>query len=456
MTATVRANGVNGSTFRAIPAWLDAMTANPRTLLFIVMAMTALARIAAMLKFADIHPATANLWEYGDQALCALRHHTDLCGLYHDRSLGAFPSAYMPPVLSYVWYVLFAVFGDTAFARVLFLTLGLAMATANGGLVFTLARRLGASSLAALFAGLIFAVYPTFVYVTAVYHNTNFAVLLELVLALLTIKMLEAPKPDWRVAAGLGFVAGLATLNRSEMMIIGPAAFLGVTAWRRAPKMAAIALLVFGLTLTPWIARNYAVFHKFIPAAQSSGYNLWKGYNPWTNGSGNYSETYGPSAARADQIRYSVAPGPMFETRVQDAFAREFKAYVAHAGAPRLLQLAVNKFALLWVFDWTDTDITGRITYRLPWLIANALVLIGGFGLYRSRKVNLPVLAVIVGALALFTAAYVTTDVHSRYRMHIEPFLFIFAGIGAETLLVFAAPAFGGLAGRGMSHSAKA
>ncbi len=440
MTAeVVRVNGVAGKA----GAWLGELAANPRALLFIVMAVTALARIAAMIRFADIHPATANLWEYGGQALCALQNHTDLCGRYANKAFGVFPSAYMPPVLSYVWYGLFAVFGDTAFARCLFLALGLAMAIANSGLIFRIAQRLGASNVAALFAGLIFALYPTFVYVTTMYHNTNFAVLLELSLALLTIEMIEAPKLDWRVAAGLGFVAGLATLNRSEMMIIGPVAFLGAAAWRRTPKMAAIAILVFALTLSPWVARNYATFHKFIPAAQSSGYNLWKGYNPWTNGSGNYSETYGPSEARADQIRRSVAPGPMYETRIQEAFSTEFKTYVTHAGLPRLIQLAANKFALLWAFDWTDTDITGRITYRLPWAIANALVLIGAFSLYRSRKVDMPVLAVILGALTLFTAAYVTTDVHSRYRMHIEPFLFIFAGIGAEACLTLAAAAAG-------------
>jgi len=434
----------NGAATGKVGAWLDGVTANPRALLLIVMAVTALVRIAAMLKFADIHPATANLWEYGDQALCALQNHTGLCIHYENKALGVFPSAYMPPVFSYIWYGLFAMLGNTAFTRGLFLAMGLVMAVANSGLIFRIAQRLGVSNAAALLAGLIFALYPTFIYVTTMYHNTNFSVLLELTLALLTIEMVEAPKLDWRVAAGLGFVAGLATLNRSEMMIIGPVAFLGAAAWRRAPKMAAVSILFFALTLSPWVVRNYAVFHKFIPAAQSSGYNLWKGYNPWTNGSGNYSETYGPSAARADQIRRSIVPGPMYETRMQDAFSTEFKTYVAHAGLPRLIQLAVTKFALLWTFDWTDTDITGRVTYRLPWAIANALVLIGGFSLYRSRKFDISVLAVILGALTLFTAAYVTTDVHSRYRMHIEPFLFIFAGVGAEATLAFAAAAVGG------------
>ena len=419
-------------------ARLVALTPDARTLLLIVMGVAALARLVAMFALADIRPASANLWEYGAQAQCALQNHTGLCSYYRDHALGPFPSAYMPPVLSYLWYGLFVVFGDSALARAVFLGLGLVMAVISSGLVFRLARRLGASDLAAFLASLIFALYPTFVYVTTMYHQTNFAVLLELGLALMTIELLEAPAPDWRLAAGLGLVAGLATLNRSEMLIIGPAAFLAAAAWRRAPKLAAIAALVFALTLSPWVIRNEAVFHRFIPAAQSSGYNLWKGYNPWTNGSGNFSETYPPSATRAQQIRDSVAPGPMFETRTQAAFSAEFRHDLAQAGLPRLVQLAVTKFALLWGFDWTDTEITGRITYRLPWLIANGLALVGGVALYRSRKADPYALAVMAGLVGLMTAAFVATDVHSRYRMQIEPFLFVIAGVGAESCLALA------------------
>jgi len=80
---------------------VDAWASNPRALLFAVMIVAALARIIAMIALADVHPASAVLWEYGEEARCALQNHTDLCAHYKNHAFGVYPTAYMPPVLSY-------------------------------------------------------------------------------------------------------------------------------------------------------------------------------------------------------------------------------------------------------------------------------------------------------------------------------------------------------------------
>jgi hypothetical protein len=109
---------------------------------------------------------------------------------------------------------------------------------------------------------------------------------------------------------------------------------------------------------------------------------------------------------------------------------------VQHAGPARLVQLTATKVALLWLFDWTDRDITHRPIYWAPWLVANALALLGLVRLIREGEFDLRVAAVCVATLALLTAAYGLTSVHARYRMHIEPFLFLLAGAGAEILVL--------------------
>lgn len=276
-------------------------------------------------------------------------------------------------------------------------------------------------------------------------HQTNVAVLLLLLIAWLCIEALERPTIGWKLGVGLGVVSALATLNRSEMLVVAPALIVGVACWRRAPRLALVAGLAFALTLSPWVARNWVVFHRFVPAAQSSGYNLWKGFNPYTNGSGRFSETYPPSAEAAERIRETVRPGPLYEPRVQDAFLTAAKSYIANAGAVRLVQLTATKIVLLWGLDWKDPKITGGWAYRLPWVVSNLLALAGALALWRSRRADLRAVAVMAALLLLLTAGYAATDVHSRYRMHIEPFLFMLDGVGLEACVLMptrrAAPA---------------
>jgi len=76
--------------------------------------------------------------------------------------------------------------------------------------------------------------------------------------------------------------------------------------------------------------------------------------------------------------------------------------------------------------------------FKSPWFFLFLLVVLGLGVLWRDRRqVDPATAAICAGALFLLTLAYVATAVHSRYRMHIEPFLFIAAGIGAEALLAW-------------------
>ncbi|MDP3175696.1 MAG: glycosyltransferase family 39 protein [Phenylobacterium sp.] len=420
------------STARAAPA--------DGTLLAVALGVGLLLRLGALALVGDVtHGAT--LWEYGEQAVCAFHTHGDLCGFY-DGGLATYPSAYMPPLLSYFWLLLFHLFGDGAVARAAWLTASLAVALVNIWLVFRLSLSLGRSGMEAFFAAGLLAVYPTFVFVTATYHQTNWAVFFLLVIVATAVRIAQSERMSWRDAALSGLFCGLATLNRSEMLLVGPALVALSALWRRKftdlIRIGLVAGCAMALVLAPWVTRNYILFGEVIPAAQSGGYNLWKGFNPYTNGSGNMTEEppTGPGAQARGRIQASVAHGPLYETRLQAAFMQAFEADVDAASGRRLAQLALDKVALLWVFDWTDVRITGSLAYRLPWLIANLLVVLGLVVLWRDRRhVDKPTAVICSGALASLTVVYAASAVHARYRMHLEPILFIAAGVGAQALL---------------------
>ena len=95
------------------------------------------------------------------------------------------------------------------------------------------------------------------------------------------------------------------------------------------------------LVLAPWTVRNFETFGRVIPVAQSSGYNLCKGFNPYTNGSGNMTEQAGgPGDLARLRIRAAVAPGPRFEPG-------DFALHASHARTARIAPLAERERAAL-------------------------------------------------------------------------------------------------------------
>ena len=401
-------------------------------------------RIVAVMLKGDIS-LTANIWEYGEQGACALQHGGDLClsysqpHYYFAQNDSFYPSAYMPPLLSYLWLGLFEVFGNGMLARAVWLSTNVAAALCCVALVFYLSKKLWPSKWAAFVAAMIFATYPTFVVVTATYHQTNWAVLFLLVVAALAVK-LSTTERLWFYGALGGIFCALAALNRSEMLVIGPILLAIGAVWRRnlstVVKIGLAGGLAMALIITPWTARNYDHFGRVIPTAQSSGYNLWKGFNTYTNGSGNLSEDVNnPEGQRLLRVRQSIKPGDHYETLVEDTYAKAFSSDLRDASVGRLVTLTAAKVLLLWGFDWTDREITLRPAYLLPWLVVNILAIIGFVIAVRKRRSVAPAAAcVYAAAVGLLTLAYAATAVHARYRMHIEPFLFILAGIGAHGL----------------------
>ncbi len=388
----------------------------------------------------------ANLWEYGEQAACALQHGGDLC-LYYPvpgttlLSDASYPSAYMPPLLSYLWLGLFELFGNGALARACWLSINTAVALGCVALVFHLSLKLWPSKWAAFVAAMILAIYPTFVVITAVYHQTNWAVLLLLVVTAVAVELTATPRV-WLYAAIGGIACGLAALNRSEMLVIGPLMIALGAAWRRNLSIFLKVALAGGfamiLILTPWTVRNYQQFGQFIPTAQSSGYNLWKGYNTFTNGSGELSDdSNNPEGQRVYVVSRSASHDDQYETHVQEAYMEAFKSDFENASTGRLIQLTGTKVLLLWAFDWTDRAVTLRPVYLLPWLVVNILAAVGLVTLVRQRRsASAAAAAIYATALGLLTFAYALTVVHARYRMHIEPFIFILAGIGVQSIWI--------------------
>jgi hypothetical protein len=380
------------------------------------------------------------IWEYGLQGQCAAELQRDLC--LRDATGYPYVSALMPPLTSYLWMGLFNLFGVTGAAKAAYIFLNVLIGAACAPLLYVTARRMKVEAGPAFFAGAILAAFPTFVFISAGYHATNFTVALMLMFAIAFMRV--ANTFDWRWALAAGALGALATMTRNELILVAVGSgFLLLWAGRKqfgkAFAAAAAMGVAFALVMSPWIVRNYVAFDRFIPVGGQAGYNLWIGFGPYARGSGNDLDNNAEARAAAAAVRATVrsgdAPGDRYELRLQQAFLDDAMPVIEQGGLGRVVFLTAQKFTVLWLFDWTD-PITHHPGYWLPWFIAHVLAIYGLYVLWRGRAPPMDWTAalLIVLFLGAFSFAYSISSVFARYRMHMEPFIFMFAGVGAWQL----------------------
>jgi hypothetical protein len=295
------------------------------------------------------------------------------------------PTAWMPPVLPAVLAgLLWLCDGnkDAVMAIVVFLQVYVLVGT--GLLVLVLVRqtteRLGAAVAAAIF----------FVGLLSYFHLC-FQFTHDCWLILLAMDVLIAgfcwwqPLQRWPRAAGWGLVGGLCALI-NPVVAFTWGMFSLLIAWRqRAWSRLALASVVAGLTLAPWIVRNYLLFGRLIPVKSNLAYELFQSQCLQPDGLLR-STTFGghpyASAGRERQEYKGLGEIAFLERR------KEIFLQAVAADPVDFLDRVASRFlgATLW---YVPFDRTGEI--RRPWV------------LWSNRLTHpLPFLALL---LLVFTAA---------------------------------------------------
>jgi 4-amino-4-deoxy-L-arabinose transferase-like glycosyltransferase len=202
-------------------------------------------------------------------------------------------STLLPPVYSYLLAGIFKIFGIETRASVLAaLSLNSLFSALTCVPVFLLARQAFGERVAKC-AGWGWAFSPYGVYYGADWAWSTCLVTLELAWLFLFAWRLEnsSRTRDWLIFGGLCGVAAL-----TEPIVLDVLPLLGIwTVYRRYRlarpwKTELIAAAVAGIvTLSPWLLRNYVVFHRFIPVRSGFGLELYIGNNGystrWVNSS---------------------------------------------------------------------------------------------------------------------------------------------------------------------------
>lgn len=272
-------------------------------------------------------------------------------------------------------------------------------------------------------SGILAASYYPFVQLPLYLMTENLYLPLFVTAALLTWKAVEAQPNSLRVAAFAGLSWAIASLTRAIAL---PLAIL-CSLWflvRRRMKEAIAFLALFVLVLLPWTARNYRVFHGFVPVELSAGHNLYLAFGP----PGNEPKVLGHWNWGSDVRRPNPPEGlsPMERDRWLKAQAL---AYIRANPMEAVVKRIPRKLANLLVPFYGTASLTNKVLATFCYLLLLALSLPAWWWAWHSENPAERHLAELVLLIAAFTIAF-----HAiffgvvRYRYPIDALLLVFSG----------------------------
>ena len=182
-------------------------------------------------------------------------------------------------------------------------------------------------------------------------------------------------------------------------------------------------ILLFGLCLLPWTARNYASFGKIVPIKDNFGLELWLGNNPDVKRNWNTAHHPGSDLFEMKQLR------ELGETRYMALKERQAIEFIqAHPGL--FLKSALYRVVDTWTGlsdvpsdRWVNTLHAGK---AYVW-ITSAVSILAFAGLYLTWRFSGWEAAPIWIAPIVFPVTYYLTHTSLRYRHPIDPILTVLA-----------------------------
>jgi hypothetical protein len=426
MIAT-KARWVRAANLDALERLLQARRA---TYVWAILAVALIARSVVAVVFTDFDPATAAIWEYGNIARWTLEHGRMVWQGVPEHpgdTTFVYPTAFMPPFLILVWIGLFLLFGVTKLALAMMTALNVLTSVGIVYCSMRVARALFGCEVTVVLVGIIMALHPVFAYSVAPYQPLNVYILLLLIVFDLT---LSTRRTTYGLSVLVGMLAGIAALVRTEYLVLAGAVILGSLITHRQWKMTAVAVVGAFVVIAPWTARNYAVFHRIIPVANSVGYNLFKGFNPETNGSGNWVDKNGVAERLLGPELDALPLNSNYENARDKVFYNAAIDFMKSHPLRSFVLLPMYKAALFWIYDVGEPK-TREWLYQLQFWPLFVLSIIGLFMAARSGYFTRPDHRTVLVLFVFQTLVMMSYAVHARYRMNVEPFLYAYAAFGA-------------------------
>lgn len=414
-----------------------AARSSRRTLFWMVLVALALRLIVMLFVYRDSFDPQSGFWSFGFEegrvARSLVTGHGFANPLYGSTGATAWFAPIYPLILAGVFKV-FGVYTKAACFAILSFNDVVSALTCIPIFLFT-RKTLGCGI--GLLAGWIWAFFPGAIYgPNSRIWDTWLATLLLALLFFVALKLEDSRRVrDW---LGFGLLSGVAALTSPVVLSVLPilALWMIYRQYRRREihviwPLAAILGVI--LVVSPWIVRNYHVFHRFIPVRDDLGLELAAG----NNGDTRFTESRreGPWLPEgAEQWREYQRLGELayFEQKKQEAVAyiKEHPGWYAWMVARRILNTWTDYWSLS--AEYLTKGPYTPITVPLYTLLS-VLTFLGLRRAFREKGIDVAMPYAIV--LIFFPLVYYATHTGDWYRRPIDPFLVTLAGFEVTALV---------------------
>ncbi len=334
------------------------------------------------------------------------------------------PTAWTPPLYTLLIGGVFKLFGVyTRMSAFVLLTVNSLLSAWTAVLVYGLGLHCF-SGRVALWSGWLWALYPAAMQyaVRWVWEMSATAAVFTAILVL-TLSMRQSGKADawqgWRQWSAFGLLWGaLALLNPTPLLMLPVTAVYAFAApgWKpRRVGQAALAGVCFLLVLAPWTARNYAVFHRFIPLRDNFGAENYEGNAPWSTGFP-WGRTV-PLENHHILSEYAAMGEPAW---VADRGAKANAWIRAHPR--RFIKLTIKRAWMYWMGVPKSVQEAGVLEY-LRLMSFQFLSLAGLLGAVLSVRRRVEGAWLFLLSFFLLPLPYYAVTVQARFRHVLEPLI---------------------------------
>ena len=355
---------------------------------------------------------------------------------------GTGATAWLTPVYPLILAGIFRVFGIfTVASFAAAVTLNILFSASACVPIFFAGRKIAGVGVGATSAWL-WAIFPNAIMIPFEWiWDTCLTVLLAAVIFWFTLELAESLRArDWclygllwgfalmtnpALGSLLPFLLGWAVYQSSRMEKSKSA--LGT---RRLAGLAAMAVLLAGLSCLPWTVRNYIAFHRFVPLRSTFPMALWLGHNPVFDPRSPITTRVTPYEQAREYKRLGEAAYMREKGREALIFARSHPA------------LELSLFRQRFVAFWAGVDSplraflqAGSFGDRIL-LTANFLVAMGTLGGLVGVWLKWKRYAFVLSAFPVaFPVLYYVTEPYLRYREPIDPVLMLLTALAVRALL---------------------
>jgi hypothetical protein len=342
------------------------------------------------------------------------------------------PTAWLPPVFPMLLGGIFRVCGVyTALSAWVVLTVNCAFSAATALAVWEIGRRCFSRS-NAVWAGWLWALYPAAMqYCVRWIWETSLTVCLLAWVIVLALRMrgihagpgsrredpieLESRQAtDWMA---FGLLWGIIALSNSSILLFLPACALWILygTWRRPHVLrdVAVAAMLTLACIAPWEARNFAVFHRFIPIRGNLGAEAALGNGPGARG---FLMEYNHPNQSTEQLSLYIQMGEPAYSAMRGELARE----TIRANPALYVKNTLKRIYFFWASVPSDQPFRAEFPRTLSYAF---LSLAGLFGLALALHRHAPAAWLFALAFLLLPLPYYFVTVHARFRHPIEPLI---------------------------------